>query len=101
MATLYVTEYASVAHMPNAQGQVPQEPPRAEQIVAIGGASAQSVNFQPGTRMVRIHTDAICSVLFGVNPTVTTGSGRLVAGQTEYHGVPEGGGMQVAVIANT
>ena len=101
MATLYITEYGSVATLPNAQGQVPQEPPNAEQTIAIGGSSVASANFQNKTRLVRIHCDVICSILFGVNPVVTTGSGRLVAGQTEFRGVPEGGSMQVAVIANT
>ncbi|HET8921348.1 MAG TPA: hypothetical protein VFN27_16935 [Xanthobacteraceae bacterium] len=102
---LHVTEYANVAFLPNAVGMIPQEPPLADYTVAIGGSSAQSPTFQLGTRMVRVETDAICSILFGFalagGPVATTANARFVAGQTEYRGVPEGGRMQVAVIANT
>ena len=105
MGTLYVTEYATIAALPNHTGQVPLEPPLAEQKIVFAGSSVQSVAFQVGTRVVRVHTDAICSVLFGYSaaggPTATTSSQRLIAGQTQDHGVPEGGQMQVAVIANT
>ena len=109
MPTLYITEYGNVAFLPNAGGQIPEEPPIAEQIVSIGAAAVSAV-FQPKTRIVRLHCDAICSVLFGfaINApvsSITTGSGRMIAGQTEYRGVPEHNGvperqMQVAVIAN-
>jgi hypothetical protein len=108
MPTLYITEYGNVAFMPNSAGQVPEEPPIAEQTVAITGGSSLSAVFQPKTRLVRIQPDAICSILFGfaINaPAATIGSARLIAGQTEYRGVPENNGvterqMQVAVIAN-
>jgi len=51
--------------------------------------------------MVRIHTDSICSIEFGANPTATTSTPRMVAGQTEYHGVPVGQSYMVAAITNT
>lgn len=57
MATLYITEYQSIA-MP---AQVPQEPPLADQTVAIGASSANSVAFSENTRLIRLHTDAIYS----------------------------------------
>lgn len=104
---LHVTEYANVAFLPNAVGMIPQEPPLADYIVAIPG---QSPAFQAGTRFVRIETDAICSILFGrtdsnggSGPTasISTANARFIAGQTEFRGVPEGGSLQVAVIANT
>jgi hypothetical protein len=101
MATLYITEYANMAIMPNTLGQAPQEVPITEQTVAIGASSAASANFQLGTRMVRLHSDVICSLIFGVSPTATTGNGRFAANQTEFRGVPEGGTLKVAVIANT
>jgi hypothetical protein len=102
---LHITEYANVAFLPNAVGMIPQEAPLADYTVAIGSSSAQSPAFQPGTRLVRVETDTICSLLFGFTlgggPVATTSNGRFIAGQTEYRGVPEGGRMQVAVIVNT
>ena len=104
MATLYVTEYGTIAGLPaTANGQVPLEPPLADYTVPIGAAQA-SPAFQPLTRMVRLHCDAVCSVLFGPsvnNPTATTSNQRMAANQTEYHGVPEGRAFVVSVIANT
>jgi hypothetical protein len=108
MATLYITEYGNIAFMPNSTGQVAEEPPIVEQTVPITGGSSLSAVFQPKTRCIRLHCDVICSVLFGFainTPIATTASGRMVAGQTEFRGVPEHNGvperqMQVAVIAN-
>jgi len=48
--------------------------------------------------MVRIHTDSTCSVEFGTNPTATTSTACMVAGQTEYQGVPAGQNYMVAAI---
>ena len=41
------------------------------------------------------------AIEIGTNPTATTSTGRMVAGQTEYHGVPIGAGYMVAAITNT
>jgi len=76
------------------------EPPVAEQKIT-DGSSTQSAAFSAKTRMVRIHTDSICSIEFGTNPTATTSTARMVAGQTEYHGVTPNTGMMVAAITNT
>lgn len=78
---------------------VPAMPPVAEQVVAIGVASAQSAAFNAETRMVGIHADAICSVAFGVNPTAVATNRRLAANSTEYFEVIAG--HKVAVITNT
>lgn len=102
MAILYITEYAGLMPSPvGGQGQIPMEPPLAEQTVAISGASASSAAFNVQTRMVRLHTDAICSIEFGTAPTATTTTQRLAANQTEYKGVPNGQSYKVAVIPNT
>jgi hypothetical protein len=101
MTTLYVTEYATIAGLPaTANGQVPLEPPIADYTVAFGSASPA---FQAATRMVRLHCDAVCSVLFGPAgaTNATTTNQRMAANQTEYHGVPEGRGFVVSVVANT
>lgn len=101
MAVLYVTEYQYMGQVPNSAAQMPQEPPLAEQTIAIGGTSTQSSNFNAKTRFVRLHTDAICSIEFGTNPTASATTGRMAANQTEYRAVPEGGSFKVAVITNT
>jgi hypothetical protein len=48
-----------------------------------------------------LHTDSICSISFGTNPTATTSTARMAAGQTEYHGVPVGLSYMVAAVSNT
>ena len=101
MATLYVCEYAALA-TPHSGGniQVAQEPPLAEQTVAIGGASAALPNaFNINTKFIRVATDSICSIAIGPSPTATTSKKRMAANQTEYFGVQ--GGWNIAVISNT
>lgn len=81
------------------QGVV-QAPAVAEQTVAIGGASAQSAAFNAATKIIRVHTDAICSIkVGGTNPTATATTMRMAAGQVEYFGVAPGD--KIAVITNT
>lgn len=102
MAVLYITEYAEMQIGPAGRGgQMPLEPPLAEQTVAIGVGSVASSAFNAATRFVRLHTDAICSVEFGTAPTATASKARMAANQTEYHGVPLGASYKVAVITNT
>lgn len=107
MATLYITEFQALGQAglptngygPNGPTQAAQQPPTAEQTVAIGGVSVASAAFNAATTLVRLHTDAICSIEFGAAPTATATTARMAAGQTEYFGVLPG--MKVAVITNT
>lgn len=99
MAVLYISEYDNVARDNIGTVQAGQEPAIATQTVAISGGSTQSSAFNANTKFVRIHTDAICSVKFGSNPTATSTSARLAANQTEFFGVRPG--EKVAVISNT
>ena len=101
MATLYITEYSNSAISPGGQMQIPYEQPLAEQTIAIGGSSVQSNAFNAATQFVRLHTDAICSIEFGQNPTASSTTARMAASQTEYHGVPRGVAFKVAVITNS
>lgn len=94
MAVAYITEYGSNV----AGADVPQGPALATQTVAIGVEAKSSV-FQPNTRIVRIHVDAICSLAFGASPTATTSSKRMAANTTERWGVR--GGDKVSFISNT
>jgi hypothetical protein len=100
MAVLYIAEFTELASDARGGGmQAPPMPPRAQQTVAIGGASVQSSAFAKGTKFIRVHTDAICSIAVGSNPTATATQLRLAAGQTEYFGVhPDD---KIAVITNT
>lgn len=101
MAVLYITEYADMAQTVRGGAQIAQSPALAAQTVAIAGASAQSSAFNALTTFVRVHTDAICSIVISTNPTATATSKRMAADQTEYFGVPVGQSYKVAVISNT
>lgn len=104
MAWLYIAEYSTFGQIPNSVAQIPQEPPIAEQKIAISGTSVQSNPFNSKTRHVRLNTDQACSILFGTqasNPTAAVTNQRLSPNQTEYKGVAEGGGYMVAVIMNS
>ena len=102
MATVYITEYARQARDASGyQMVIADEPSVTNQTVAVTGASAQSATFNPLTRFLRVHTDAICSIEFGTNPTATTTSRRMPANTTEYFGVPLNGSYKIAVISNT
>ena len=99
MSTLYICEYSQPSTF---VGNVPVGlEPGADQTVAISGSSGQSSTLKNNTTLVRLETDTICSVLFGTNPTATSGSKRLSANQTEYFGVPLNSGFKIAVISNT
>jgi hypothetical protein len=95
MATLYLTEYGSAGEQ---RTQVAQTPRVAMQTVAIG-AEAKSAAFKPSTRLIRVHVDAICSIVISSDPTATTSDSRMAAGDTEYFGVNPGD--KLSVISNT
>lgn len=97
MATLYITEYQgySTAGTPF---QAALEPEQTSQTKAIA-AAAQCTPFGKNTYLIRVHTDAICSILVGANPTATTANKRLAANQTEYFAVKPG--QVLSVVANT
>lgn len=99
MATLYVSEYSrQCIDYLQLTVAAPQEPSIAEQNVTIGVGSTQSAAFNAATKFVRVHTDAICSVAFGANPTAVATAKRMAAGQTEFFGVRPGD--KIAVITN-
>ena len=98
MAVLYVTEYPHAASDQGKALPVGFGAPIANQTVAIGGGSLQSAAFNANTVLIRVHCDAVCSVLIGANPTALTTSARMAANQTEYFGVQPG--TKIAVISN-
>lgn len=101
MAKLYVTEHLSPSISFGNLLPVPKMPPVASQTVSIGGVSAASNAFDSSTCLIGVHTDAVCSIAFGTNPTATTNSRRLAANTTEYFEVPVGGNFKIAVISNS
>lgn len=101
MTVIFITEYAAMApDAVNRTTPMPQEPPITTQTVAIG-VEAKSSAFNANTAFVRLHSDAICSVLVGDGVTATTSSPRMAQDQTEYFGVKKGAGHLVSVISNT
>ncbi len=101
MAFLYVTEFVttgkdSAAGVPVGHGGSWRENPSSP--ISIGGGSVSSTPFATNTSLIRVHTDAICSVIVGTAPTATTGNARMAANQTEYFAVQAG--QQISVISN-
>jgi len=101
MAIVDISEYARLAYdASNNVVQTGAEPARAYQQVAIAAGSTQSAAFDTATRFVRVHTDAIVRILFGVNPTAAAGTSmRMAAGATEFFGVTPG--QKLATITST
>ncbi len=99
MAVLYLSEHAEIVVFQGGGGQALSEPPIAEDTVAISGTSAQSAAFDAKTHFARVHVDAICSILFGADPTATTANKRMAANATEVFRVNPG--EKIAVIAST
>jgi hypothetical protein len=102
MAKLYIAEYATISALPTHTGQIPLDPPLNEQVLDFtAGSAVMSAPFQQYTRMLRLHCDAICSLIVGPNPqTATNQNARFAANQTEFRGVVEGRGFVVSVITN-
>lgn len=104
MAILYITEYAAPRQGNGFQvGSLPEAPPLATQAVTFT-TSTQSANLNAKTRYVRIHTDGICSIRWGGNPTAVITDPRMVAGQTEFFTVSKeavDAGLKIAAVTNT
>lgn len=102
MAKLYITEYCNaVRQAGNDSIGAVSEPANVDQTPVTYSTTTQSAAFANNTTIIRLHTDSICSVNFGTNPTATTSNKRMIAGQTEYFMVPAGSGLKVAAITNT
>jgi hypothetical protein len=97
MAKLYIAEFERPR---NQWVNIANAPPIVEQTpVVIGAGSLQSAAFNAKTAMIRVATDAICSIAIGTNPTATVNTMRMAADQVEYFSVQPN--QQIAVIANT
>lgn len=99
MAFIYITEHPDLRGNQGGVCPAAEMPPLVTQRIANDGATTQSAAFNDKTRIVGVHSDSICSVEFGANPTATTSKRRLAANSTEYFRVTPG--HKVAVILNT
>ena len=99
MAIVAIREYEHIAAGPNGIAPMGQEPALASQSVTIGGGSVQSATLHPRTRFVRLQAGANASMEFGTNPTATPSTLPMVAGSSEYFGVPQDLNYKVAVIS--
>lgn len=99
---VFITEYARQGRDASGyQMVVADEPPIANQTVAVTAGSVQSAPFNALTRFVRVSTDVVCSIEFGTNPTATATTRRMPANTTEYFAVPQGASFRLAAITNT
>lgn len=100
MSTLYITEFTNMAGIGSRFVNVAPLPPVAEQTVTISGSSTQSNAFNAATQMIRLVTDATCSISVGANPTAATTNARISANvEPEYFAVQPG--QKLAVITNS
>lgn len=98
MAKLYIREYSDVAQTVRGAAPVGKEPGTDQAPLTIN-TEVKSAAFAATTVMIRVHVDAICSILIDSAPTATTSSARMAANQTEYFGVTAG--HKLSVIVNT
>jgi hypothetical protein len=101
MSKIYIDEFVGLQK--DGAGHVmpvPQTPAIVQQDgITIGVGSAQSAAFNANTRLIRVHTDAICAIAIGADPTAVATKGRMAADQTEYFAVYPG--QKLAVISST
>ncbi len=102
MAKLYLTEHTASGRYAGSAIPVADTAnwvENANSPLNIGGALT-SAPFGPNTTLIRVHCDAICSVLITTAGTLaTTSNARMAANQTEYWYVRPG--QILSVIANT
>lgn len=101
MALLYLTEHTAAGRYGG--GVIPVADTgnwveNASSPLSIGGAVA-SAPFGPNTTLIRVHVDAICSILITTAGSLaTTSNARMAANQTEYWYVRPG--QILSVISN-
>lgn len=96
MAKLYIAE---LERPRNQWVDIGNFPPITEQVVDYSGGVASSAAFNAKTVMIRVKTDAICSIAIGASPTATTSNARMSAEDTEYFSVQ--GNHKISAISNT
>jgi len=103
MAKLYVTEYSGAGRyygsaIPVADTGVWTE--NANSPMGVSASATVSASFGTNTKLIRVETDAICSIV--ISPTganATANNARMAANQTEYYYVESG--HYISVITNS
>lgn len=101
MALLYIRQYTRLATDTNGQTVLAGLEPGLDLApVAIGAGT--NVALASGTKFVRLHSDAVCSYVCGLDSSAaaTTSNARLAANQTEFFGISSAV-TYIAVIGNT
>ncbi len=106
MAFLYIKEYDRLAREehggPGGTVQAGVEPALAEHVLAISGSSvAMTEPFTPETRFIMVHTDTICHIKFGKEPSANDGNQRLPADATMFFGIRPTAELKLAVKSGT
>ncbi len=102
MATLYVSEFADTGTTKYGNAlQVAALPSITNYVITVSATASSSATFNYNTSLIRLHSDTICSVVFGLSPTATATGARMAANQTEYFTVPQGQSYKVSVVSNT
>jgi hypothetical protein len=101
MSKIYIVEFDKTAIDARGQNVMSAHYPAAvkQAAITITGSSTQSAAFGGTTRFIQFHTDAICSIDVGPNPTADPAYDRMAANETRYIGVEPG--HKLAVITNT
>jgi hypothetical protein len=69
---------------------IPLTPSVAEQSIEIEMVSKTSEPFKPQTRFILVHTEAACSIAFGLTPEADQRFHKLGPGETRYYGINPG-----------
>ena len=86
MATINVFEYKMLGHGQGNRAQLAQEPPVTSQTVTYTTSTASSA-FNADTTIILMQPTVDCYVAFGVSPTATTSTRKLIADQDYWIGV--------------
>lgn len=102
MALLYLTEFIGTGRYGGASIQSADTGnwvENANSPIVIGNTANQSAPFGTHTTLIRVHADAVCSVVVSSNGTpATIANARWAANQTEYFYVRPG--QILSVISN-
>ena len=98
MAQLNISEHDPLNYFGSDSVPALKVPPRVKQQLTFSGSSVQSAAFGSGSYLIRVHTDTVCRLEFGDNPTAAATSAIVLsAGDREVFNVNPGD--KLAVIA--
>jgi len=89
MATLWITEYESMANVGGGIAQVPKEPAVTTQAVTYSSSTA-SAAFNAKTTLIGVRASALAHLNFGLTPVATALMPPISSGETRYFGVNPG-----------